>query len=303
MRSSSLLKPRIVLAAIYLVSALGFADFTSAANERELSINLGQAKSYLDNKLGGLMLNKYYGSSTVNSNRYQEQMRGELYISDLNLRVRSGSAAYQFRFIDTVSANETLAYDSIWSSTDQREFNSETVSTSKFNQWDIAYTDHYRWFHWGLGLKKSNIGFYNHDGVETYDLVPGFIVAQDGSVVDYTASYFFPYLSAIHPLAFYDGALNLDLQVNWIPTLSVKETETHYWRGYRATTIFTGRGYEFMLRSNLALDKRTRLNLSYESSHLSLQGERKFENTDIISIEQKQALRQWQILLGLSFLI
>ena len=276
----------------------------ATASESELSINLGQLNGYLDNRLGGNMQDRYINSiQTVNDNRLLLQLRSDLIISDIVLNIRAGNARYRLRVLDTVSRNETVAKDSIWSSSAQRDYYSESVSKARFGQWEVAVANRYNGVDYGAGIEKTAISFYNHDGVERYDLVPGYAVVQDGSVLDYSIWYLMPYFSVAYPFTAPQNKLEFEVSLQWSPWVSAAENETHYWRGYRAGSDLSGSGYKFNLQSAYRLDSRTRLNLIYTSSQLSLSGQRSYEDYDIITIDQRQTLRQWGMLLGLTFLL
>jgi len=282
-----------------------------AASQSYLNISVGGLQAYLDNRLGNnvtlLDSKNNVGSGVVNDNRMQLQLRPDLLITDITFSSRRADAvsalAYRLSVSDALVRRQQLAYDSIWSSANQREFYSESKSDSGFRQWDLEFTSRYSRLDVGLGLKTREYRVYNHDGVESYDLVPNFANVQAGSIVDYSVSYLMPYVSgALNDLRVYK-ALSIDLSMRLMPFARAAETETHYWRNYRASSHLTGVGYELSIASHLSLDSHTRLTVGYDLSRLLLQGKRDFEGFSFLSMDEKQDLRQWRVLVGLAFLL
>lgn len=272
-----------------------------AVDQAEISLSLGQIYGSLDNQQGGLVTNRYYGTSYVNANAYQLQLRSRLNVSDLKLSASAGNTQYQLRIVDSLSSLRTVARDSIYSSASQREFYSESDSQADYMQWDFLIVTLYRGYNFGFGLKNMILTVHNYDGVESYDQVPGFYTPQAGTVVDYSSSYKLPYLCA--QLPYNVNNLSLKLQLNWLPKISANETEIHHWRGYRTDTHLTGDGFDLVLNARMQLDKKTFLNFNYENSLYSLKGRSRFENSDTLSMDEAQAFHQWQVLIGLAFLI
>lgn len=289
------------LVALLLLVFTGFDNVAQADDSRtRLDFSLGSMQADVENQLGGVLIYRNVGIPLqVNSNHRQYQFSPDMVLSQLRLQTTRDRYQFALSISNKLSAKETVATDSVWPSQNYREYYSESYNKADFKQWDASFSKQLKNGRVGFGVKNREYTFYNHDGVESYTSVPGYLLEQNGSILDDNVQYLVPYLSVelrkpIKP------TLSVELKGLYSPRVKADEVEKNYWYGYRATSSLEGSSLEISAAVLWQLVADTDLLFRFDYFSMDLDGNKKYEDYEWVRINQKQTVKQKHFMLGIS---